>query len=196
MLPHAYRYTYTPILEIQHMTDTTWITSARRNAPVVPWGLRKTLNWVQEHYSGMPVYVMANGVLEDLARFKDSLRVYYLYNYINEALKAYTLDGVNLKGYFAYALNDQRDPGFGLYGHVQDEPIVKASLSHYRNIIQHHGFPEEGAPAQQCPSQPPPCLGCQVLAVKESGLDARFWPSMRCDVASSVHVRDMPQRSQ
>ncbi|XP_067084703.1 klotho [Osmerus mordax] len=157
------KYTYTPILEIQHMTDTTWITSARRNAPVVPWGLRKTLNWVQEHYSGVPVYVMANGVLEDPARFKDSLRVYYLYNYINEALKAYTLDGVNLKGYFAYALNDQRDPGFGLYGHVQDEPIVKASLSHYRNIIQHHGFPEEGAPAQQCPSQPPPCLGCQVL---------------------------------
>ncbi|XP_062309493.1 klotho-like [Osmerus eperlanus] len=111
----------------------------------------------------MPVYVMANGILEDPARFKDSLRVYYLYNYINKALKAYTLDGVNLKGYFAYALNDQRDPGFGLYGHVQDEPIVKASLSHYRNIIQHHGFPEEGAPAQQCPSQPPPCLGCQVL---------------------------------
>ncbi|XP_062309492.1 lactase/phlorizin hydrolase-like [Osmerus eperlanus] len=59
----------------------------------------------------MPVYVMANGILEDPARFKDSLRVYYLYNYINKALKAYTLDGVNLKGYFAYALNDQRDPG-------------------------------------------------------------------------------------
>lgn len=30
---------------------------------------------------------MANGVQEDPARFKDSLRVYYLYNYINEALK-------------------------------------------------------------------------------------------------------------
>ena len=42
---------------------------------------------MQEHYSGVPVYVMANGVQEDPARFKDSLRVYYLYNYINEALK-------------------------------------------------------------------------------------------------------------
>lgn len=42
---------------------------------------------VKEHYCDVPVYVMANGVEEDPARFKDSLRVYYLYNYINEALK-------------------------------------------------------------------------------------------------------------
>lgn len=76
---------------------------------------------------------------------------------------AYTLDGVNLKGYFAYALNDQRDPGFGLYGQVQEEVIVKASLANYRNIIQHNGFPIQGAAQQQCPSVSQPCLGCQVL---------------------------------
>ncbi|KAM4620743.1 klotho [Polymixia lowei] len=154
-------YTYTAMLEVQHMIDTTWIMSPR---PVVPWGLRKALNWVKEHYSDVPVYVMANGVQEDPARFKDSLRVYYLYNYINEALKAYTLDGVNLKGYFAYALSDLRDPGFGLYGHVQDEVIIKASLSNYRNVIEHNGFPMPGAAPQQCPSLPQPCLGCHVLA--------------------------------
>ncbi|XP_062262369.1 klotho [Platichthys flesus] len=153
-------YTYTKMLEVQHMIDTTWIMSPR---PVVPWGLRKALNWVKEHYSDVPVFVMANGVQEDPARFKDSLRVYYLYNYINEALKAYTLDGVNLKGYFAYALSDQRDPGFGLYGQVHEEVIVKASLSNYRNIIQHNGFPIQGAARQQCPSSPQPCPGCHVL---------------------------------
>lgn len=42
---------------------------------------------VKEHYGDVPVYVMANGVQEDPSHFKDSLRVYYLYNYINEALK-------------------------------------------------------------------------------------------------------------
>lgn len=42
---------------------------------------------MKERYSDVPIYVMANGVQEDPARFKDSLRVYYLYNYINEALK-------------------------------------------------------------------------------------------------------------
>ncbi|CAL8401241.1 unnamed protein product [Boreogadus saida] len=153
-------YTYIPMLEVQYMIDTTWIMSPR---PVVPWGLRKALNWVKEHYSDVPIYVMANGVQEDPARFKDSLRVYYLYNYINEALKASTLDGVNLKGYFAYALSDMRDPGFGLYGQVHDEVIVKASLSNYRNIIEHNGFPVAGLPAQQCPRDPLPCLDCQLL---------------------------------
>lgn len=76
---------------------------------------------------------------------------------------AYTLDGVNLKGYFAYALSDQRDPGFGLYGHVHEEVIVKASLSNYRNVIQHNGFPIQGAAPQQCPRAPQPCPGCHML---------------------------------
>ncbi|XP_045573391.1 klotho [Salmo salar] len=152
-------------LGVQYMGDITWIMSPRPNAPVVPWGLRKALNWVEERYRGVAVYVVANGVQEDPARFDDSLRVYYLYSYINEALKAYILDGVNLKGYFAYSLNDQRDPGFGLYGHVQDEEILKASLSQYQNIIRHNGFPLQGTPtsALQCPSQPLPCPGCLVL---------------------------------
>ncbi|KAJ7997451.1 hypothetical protein DPEC_G00229140 [Dallia pectoralis] len=153
-------------LGVQYMGDITWIMSPRPNAPVVPWGLRKALNWVEEHYKGVAIYVVANGVQEDPARFSDSLRVYYLYNYINEALKAYTLDGVNLKGYYAYSLNDQRDPGFGLYGLVQDDAIAKASLSQYRNIIRHNGFPAQRAAAlaRQCPSKPVPCPGCLVLA--------------------------------
>ncbi|XP_042165502.1 klotho [Oncorhynchus tshawytscha] len=152
-------------LGVQYMGDITWIRSPRPNAPVVPWGLRKALNWVEERYAGVAVYVVANGVQEDPARFDDSLRVYYLYSYIDEALKAYILDGVNLKGYFAYSLNDQRDPGFGLYGHVQDEEILKTSLSQYQNIIRHNGFPLQGTltSALQCPSQPLPCSGCLVL---------------------------------
>uniref|UniRef100_A0A8C6SIP7 Klotho n=1 Tax=Neogobius melanostomus TaxID=47308 RepID=A0A8C6SIP7_9GOBI len=155
-------YQYNAMLEVQRMSDTTWIPSPLRS--VVPWGLRKALNWINEHYRNVPVYVMANGVEEDPAHFKDNLRVYYLYNYINEALKAYTLDGVNLKGYFAYALNDQRDPCFGLYGNIQEEVIIKASLSNYRNIIQHNGFPVQGGDPQQCPSRPLSCLSCQVLS--------------------------------
>lgn len=80
---------------------------------------------------------------------------------------ASTLDGVNLKGYFAYALNDQRDPEFGLYGQVQQEVIVKASLSNYRNIIGHNGFPVPGGAPQQCPpSRPRPCSGCHLLVRK------------------------------
>lgn len=45
------RYTYMSELEVQHMVDTTWIKSPR---PVVPWGLRKALNWVRRPPSLTP----------------------------------------------------------------------------------------------------------------------------------------------
>ncbi|XP_028839736.1 klotho [Denticeps clupeoides] len=155
------KYKYKQMLEVQYMFDVTWIEAP--NSRVVPFGLRKALNWVHSRYKDVPIYIMANGVQEDPTKFKDNLRVYYLYNYINEALKAYILDGVNLQGYFAYALSDQRDPGFGMYGHVQDEVIMKASLTHYRNIIEHNGFPVQGSPPQQCPRSLVPCSECHFL---------------------------------
>uniref|UniRef100_W5MNV0 Klotho n=1 Tax=Lepisosteus oculatus TaxID=7918 RepID=W5MNV0_LEPOC len=105
---------YDDKLEVHYLLDNTWVRS-RGRVPVVPWGLRKVLNWVKTKYKNVPIYIMANGVDEDQARLQDNLRIYYIYNYINEALKAHLLDGVNLQGYFAYAFNDQSDPGFGLY---------------------------------------------------------------------------------
>lgn len=59
----------------------------KRTATEIKTDVAPLLCQVKEHYCDVPVYVMANGVQEDPARFKDSLRVYYLYNYINEALK-------------------------------------------------------------------------------------------------------------
>lgn len=79
------KYTYTKLLEVQFVYDATWIKA--QDAWVVPFGLRKALNWVHSHYKDVPIYVMANGVKEDPTQFKDNMRVYYLYNYINEALK-------------------------------------------------------------------------------------------------------------
>lgn len=75
----------------------------------------------------------------------------------------YALDGVNLKGYFAYALNDRHDPGFGMYGHVQEEDIVKSSLTHYKKVIDNNGFPVPGSP-QHCPQVPEHSPARHVLA--------------------------------
>ncbi|MBN3296210.1 KLOT protein, partial [Amia calva] len=154
---------YDDNLQVHSIPDPTWMKSPGK-VYVVPWGLRKALNWVNSKYKNVPIYIMANGVDEDQSRFQDNLRVYYIYNYINEALKAYTLDGVNLQGYFAYAFSDQTDPGFGLYGFVNDELIVKSSLMHYRNIIDHNGFPGPTALEQDCAQQPEPCLSCHFFA--------------------------------
>lgn len=69
-----------------------------------------------------------------------------------------------MKGYFAYAFNDRHDPGFGMYGHVQEEDIVKSSLSHYKKIIDNNGFPVPGSPPQHCPHPPEHSPVCDVLA--------------------------------
>lgn len=60
---------------------------AKQESSLIELRICPLLPQVKEHYSDVAVYVMANGVQEDPARFKDTLRVYYLYNYINEALK-------------------------------------------------------------------------------------------------------------
>lgn len=87
-----------PFLKYFHTKwmQTLWLVAV--SVSYIHWKLDKSwwdllLPQVKEHYSDVPVYVMANGVQEDPARFKDSLRVYYLYNYINEALKGDTPKG-------------------------------------------------------------------------------------------------------
>lgn len=82
-------YKPNPALEVQFINDATWV-GAPDNC-VVPFGIRKALKWVHAHYKDVPIYVMANGVKVDPSQFKDNLRVYYLYNYINEALKGKSL---------------------------------------------------------------------------------------------------------
>ncbi|KAJ6662348.1 hypothetical protein lerEdw1_012512 [Lerista edwardsae] len=80
--PKAYDYH----LQVQRLNDITWLRSPRRT-PVVPWGLRKILNWVKNKYGDVPIYILASGIDDDPNAIEDKLRIYYLENYINEALK-------------------------------------------------------------------------------------------------------------
>lgn len=68
------------------MTDITWLNSPSQVA-VVPWGLRKVLNWLRSKYGDLPMYIISNGIDDDPQAAEDQLRVYYLQNYVNEALK-------------------------------------------------------------------------------------------------------------
>lgn len=51
-----------------------------------------------------------------------------------------------------------------MYGHVQEENIVKSSLTHYRKIIDNNGFPVPGSPPQHCPQTAELSPLCHVLA--------------------------------
>ncbi|XP_029369159.1 beta-klotho [Echeneis naucrates] len=122
------------------LSDPTWPTSSLGQA-LVPWGLRKILNWVSDRYGGaLPIFITASGV-DDQAAAEDKLRQYYLRTYLQEGLKARQLDGVNLQGFYLWKLQDRHVPQFGVFMSRQHQSKAKASITVYREIIANRGFP-------------------------------------------------------
>ncbi|CAM4405955.1 klotho isoform X1 [Lepidochelys kempii] len=158
---------YDHYLQVQMIKDITWLNSPSR-AAVVPWGLRKMLKWVKSKYGDVPVYIIANGIDDDQNMVQDKLRVYYIQNYINEALKAYTLDNVNLRGYFVYSFNDRTAPKYGLYRYIANQYEPKPSMKHYREIIDNNGFPSSETPDRLCPEMLVLCPECNFFQTRKS----------------------------
>ncbi|XP_057451606.1 beta-glucosidase 42 [Lotus japonicus] len=78
---------------------------------VVPWGLRKVLNYVSQKYA-TPIYVTENGMDDEdddkLALHEmldDKLRVRYFKEYLASVAQAIK-DGADVRGYFAWSLLD------------------------------------------------------------------------------------------
>lgn len=76
----------------------TWLYKA-------PQGLRQLLSYIKKNYADPEIYITENGWSEKdedarigKAALNDTERVDYYSEYINEALKASQLDGVNVKG--------------------------------------------------------------------------------------------------
>ncbi|KAM8933999.1 lactase/phlorizin hydrolase-like [Pelodytes ibericus] len=120
----------------------------------VPWGLRRLLNWIKEEYGDLPVYVTENGVATDNGRdYDDISRIFYFKTYIDEALKAHSLDGVNLKGYSVWSLMDTFGWTFGYtvrfglhhvdFGNPNQPRSPKRSAIYYAEIIRNNGIPLE-----------------------------------------------------
>lgn len=73
----------------------------------MPWGFRKLLVWIKDTYKNPLVYVTENG-FSDLPEVgvNDVGRIKYYREYINEMLKAVTIDKCNVKSYTAWSLMD------------------------------------------------------------------------------------------
>ncbi|KAM4796087.1 klotho [Rhinophrynus dorsalis] len=153
-------------LQAQFITDTTWLHSPNKDA-VVPWGLRKVLNWIQSKYGHVPIYILVNGIDDAQSPMQDKLRIHYMQNYINEALKAILIDGVNLRGYFAYSFNDRMDPRYGLYAYAANQYKPKPSLEHYRRIIDNNGFPRANTSTIPCPVELNSCSDCHFFQTRK-----------------------------
>uniref|UniRef100_A0A663NB14 beta-glucosidase n=1 Tax=Athene cunicularia TaxID=194338 RepID=A0A663NB14_ATHCN len=143
------------------VTDRSWLNSGSVWLKVTPFGFRKLLRWIKEEYNNPPIYVTENGVSErgDLD-FDDTWRMHYYRSYINEALKAVVLDGVDLRGYTAWTLMDNFewavgfDEKFGFYHVNFTDPELqrhpKASARYYAQIINCNGFPDPATGPHPC----------------------------------------------
>ncbi|KAF3693880.1 Beta-klotho [Channa argus] len=124
------------------LSDPTWPSSSLGQA-LVPRGLRNILNWVSQRYGrDLPIIVTASGI-DDQATIDDKIRQHYLRSYLQEALKARKLDGVNLQGFYVWKLQDRHIPQFGLFTSTHHQSKSKNSVAVYREIISHSGFPED-----------------------------------------------------
>ncbi|XP_043984063.1 beta-klotho [Gambusia affinis] len=144
-------------------SDPTWMSSSLGQA-LVPWGLRKMLKWVNQRYGRtLPIIVTASGI-DDQASVEDNLRQYYLRSYLQEALKAYHLDGVNLQGFYVWKLQDRHAPLFGLFTSTQHQSKAKASVALYREIIANSGS-SNNSTTQLCKftEQQEKCLTCEWM---------------------------------
>jgi len=81
---------------------------------------------------------------------------------------AYTLDNVNLQGYFVYSFNDKTAPKYGLYSYVANQYEPKPSMKHYREIIDNKGFPGPETPELLCPEDVASCPECHFFRTRRS----------------------------
>ncbi len=86
------------------MADSSWLY-------VVPWGIRKLLNYIHTRYSAPWIMITENGVdvpnesAMPLAQaLNDTFRVNYYSSYLDNIAKAMNEDSVSVMGYFAWSL--------------------------------------------------------------------------------------------
>ncbi|XP_052799780.1 lactase/phlorizin hydrolase-like isoform X2 [Mya arenaria] len=136
--------------KMQCSSNPKWKGSGSPWQKVVPWGMRKTLNWVKHSYGDTPIYIMANGVSGVDKSTNDTDRIMFLEQTVDEVLKAIVLDNVVVHAYTAWSLIDQFEwnngfnESFGLFAVDFKDPnrkrTARRSAVFYRNIIANNGF--------------------------------------------------------
>jgi beta-glucosidase len=119
---------------------------------VHPPSLGRVLRWVKDRYGAIPLYITENGAAYDdpeepvEGRVDDPLRCDYMRFHLR-VVHAALLDGVNLRGYFAWSLLDNFEWAHGYsirFGivHVDyrtQRRTLKTSAHLYRRVIESRG---------------------------------------------------------
>ncbi|NXH16447.1 KLOTB protein, partial [Bucco capensis] len=146
----------------QFLQDITCLSSPSRLA-VVPWGVRKVLGWIKKTYGDIDIYITASGI-DDQSLDNDELRKYYLGKYVQEVLKAYHIDEVKIKGYYAFKLTEEKSkPRFGFF---TSDSKGKSSIKFYNNLISNNGFPADNSVCNPS-NQEKHCNFCLFISQKK-----------------------------
>ncbi|XP_061697300.1 lactase/phlorizin hydrolase-like isoform X3 [Syngnathoides biaculeatus] len=146
------------------IADRTWLDSGSSWLKVSPFGFRRILNFIKEEYRNPPIIITENGISErGSVDLNDFHRSYYYEKYINQVLKAYILDGVDIRGYTAWSLMDNLEwatgfsERFGLFHVNHTDPkrprVAKTSAAYYATIITCNGFPDPATGPHDCLNQ-------------------------------------------
>jgi len=138
------------VFGVKEEMDPAWPKTGSSWLRVVPWGLRRLLNYVSQTYNNPTVYITENGVSDRTGELDDTHRVHYINSYINEVLKASQLDGCNVQGYTLWSMLDNFEwamgyaERFGLHYIDFSDPYrprtPKSSARAYAKIIKNNGF--------------------------------------------------------
>uniref|UniRef100_A0A3Q3KEV5 Lactase n=1 Tax=Monopterus albus TaxID=43700 RepID=A0A3Q3KEV5_MONAL len=143
------------------IADRTWLDSGSSWLKVSPFGFRKILNFIKKEYGNPPIIITENGISErGPFNLNDIHRSYYYEKYINQMLKAYLLDDVDIRGFTAWTLMDNLEwatgfeERFGLFYVNRSDPnlprVPKASAAFYTTLINCNGFPDPALGPHEC----------------------------------------------
>nr|CAH7744349.1 unnamed protein product [Callosobruchus chinensis] len=113
---------------------------------IVPWGLRKLLNWIKKKYNNPLIYITENGYQDSTGTLEDNDRVTFLKLFIEAVMDAVEKDGCNVKSYTYWSILDNMEwesgytAKFGLYhvdfGNPNRTRTAKLSARAFKNIIK------------------------------------------------------------
>ncbi|XP_066994441.2 myrosinase 1 [Anabrus simplex] len=137
---------------VRTSSDPSWPSSGAPWLKVVPWGLRKLINWIHKNYNSPTIIITENG-MADTGNLDDAGRVYYHTSHLAELLNAVYEDGCKVAGYCVWSLLDnfQWSAGytqvFGVYQVNFTDPArtrtAKASAKAMADIIRTRELPTD-----------------------------------------------------
>ncbi|XP_056632045.1 myrosinase 1-like [Diorhabda sublineata] len=142
--PTGMGYDFDP--EVDSWYDETWETGASPWLSVVPWGIKKMLQWIKKTYNNPDVIITENGYSDDDGTLEDDKRIEYIQSYLSNVKSAMDDDKVNVKGYTVWSLLDNLEwtygftNKFGLYKvdfESEDRTrTAKKSVEFYKKLIE------------------------------------------------------------